>query len=301
LKISPPTLDGENPYQEEMTQQRIDRLGQRFTLFSILLPVVIVVILTLGYLDLKRRVVGLQDSGAATVQTLSDDLMSRFSTLSVRVAELEAHLEKTMADAAALRSEQTDRLTQFETRLKDLEAEQLASRQLKAATETLAQQVAALTERLDGQEASLKATADQLEGKILKAAESVQATAADVAGLTTTVEPIREEQAALAATVKRLEASLDANREAAQQALTKQKETAARQVQQALEPLEARLETLDREIGQVQRDVAAVRASAARPAPSPPSPAMPPPKSSPETPPDVVDLEPGQIIEKPLQ
>lgn len=299
MKISPPTLDGGNPYQDELTQLRIDRLAQRLTLLSTLLPIAIVVILALGYVDLKRRVAGLQDSGAATVQTLSDDLMSRFSTLSVRVAELEAHLEKTMADAAALRSEQTDRLTQFEARLKDLETEQLAGRQLKAATETLAQQVASLTERLDSQDTSLKTTANRLEGEIRATAASIQAIEARVADLTAAVEPIREEQAALAAEVKRLGAAIKRDREASQQAEEKQKEAAARQLKQSLQPLGTRLQALENDIGRIKR------ALAARPAPAQPSPsaapASPPAASSPAGSPDLPDLEPGQIIEKPLQ
>lgn len=289
MKISPPPLDGGNPYQDELTQLRIDRLGQRLTLLSILLPIAIAVILALGYVDLKRRVAGLQDSRAATVQTLSDDLMSRFSTLSVRVAELEAHLEKTMADAAALRSEQTDRLTQFEARLKDLEAEQLAGRQLKAATETLAQQVASLTERLDSQDTSLKTTSNRLEGEIQATAASLQAIEARVADLTAAVEPIREEQAALAAEVERLGAATKRDREASRQAEEKQKEAAARQLKQSLQPLGARLQALENDIGRIKRDLAA------RPAPASP------PASSSAGSPDLPDLEPGQIIEKPLQ
>lgn len=298
MKISPPTLDGGNPYQDELTQLRIDRLGQRLTLLSTLLPIAIVVILALGYVDLKRRVAGLQDSGAATVQTLSDDLMSRFSTLSVRVAELEAHLEKTMADAAALRSEQTERLTQFEARLKDLETEQLAGRQLKAATETLAQQVASLTERLDSQDTSLKTTSNRLEGEIQATAASLQAIEARVADLTAAVEPIREEQAALAAEVERLGAAIKRDREASRQAEEKQKEAAARQLKQSLQPLGARLQALENDIGRIKRDLAA------RPAPAQPSPSAAPaspPASSSAGSPDLPDLEPGQIIEKPLQ
>ncbi|MEE4607752.1 MAG: hypothetical protein V2L15_02605 [Desulfobacteraceae bacterium] len=299
LKITPPTLDGENPYQDELTQLRIDRLGQRLTLLSVLLPIAIVVILALGYLDLKRRVAGLQDSGAATVQTLSDDLMSRFSTLSVRVAELEAHLEKTMADAAALRAEQADRLAKFEGQIKDLEAEKISSQQLKAATEALAQQVASLTEQLDGQNAALKAAAEGFDADMQALVESIEAVKTDLARLAQAIEPIERDQTAMENEVKRLGAALETDRQAAQQTLERQKAASARQVQQALQPLETRLETLRRKMEQVQRDIAAVQAAARTPRPAAPKPAPAPAPAA--SPPALPDLEPGQIIEKPLQ
>lgn len=294
MKITPPTLDGENPYQDELTQLRIDRLGQRLTLLGILLPVAVVVILALGYLDLKQRVVGLQDSGAATVQTLSDDLMSRFSTLSVRVAEMETHLEAAAADAAALRTEQTDRLAKFEARIKGLEAEKTGAQQLKAATEALAQQVASLTERLDGQEAAFKAAAESRQAEMQAMAASVEAAKADLAALVNAVEPVKKAQAVLEGEVKRLAAALETDRQAAQQALERQKAASARQLQQALQPMEGRLETLGRKLEQIQSDLAALKAPARRPAPPAPPRAPSPAPASP-------DLEPGQIIEKPLQ
>jgi chromosome segregation ATPase len=306
LKISPPQFDGENPYQDEMTQLRIDRLGHRLTLLSVLLPIAIVVILALGYLDLKGRVIGLQDSGAASVQTLSDDLMSRFSTLSVRVAELEAKVEKSASEGAAQQTAHVDRIAKIEARLKALEADKLNRQQLQATIETIAQQVAALTERIGGQDAALKTATERINGQMQAAAESLIAVETSMAALTAAIEPIKKNQAALDTEVKRLGAALKTDREASQQALGQQKEATSRQIQQLVQPLEARLETLRRKVEQLQRDMAAAQAPARPrvPATSPStaprgtvSPPQPPPSTAPATP----DIEPGQIIEKPLQ
>lgn len=68
---------------------RIEKLNHRVTLISILIPVLIVVILGVTYLDIKRRVVRTEDSGQLTAQTLSESLQSRFSTLSVGQAMIE--------------------------------------------------------------------------------------------------------------------------------------------------------------------------------------------------------------------
>lgn len=78
----------------QVDELRIERLNQRMTLISILIPVLIVVILGIAYLDIKRRVIRTEDVGTETVQQLSEDLESRFSSLSLSQAHLEEALAK---------------------------------------------------------------------------------------------------------------------------------------------------------------------------------------------------------------
>ena len=46
--------DPDELYQEEMKDLRVEKLNQRITLFSILLPCLLVIILYFGYRDLKK-------------------------------------------------------------------------------------------------------------------------------------------------------------------------------------------------------------------------------------------------------
>jgi hypothetical protein len=78
----------------QVDELRIEKLNHRMTLISILIPVLIVVILGVAYLDIKRRVIRTEDSGAVTAQHLSEDLESRFSSLSLSQAHIEEALAK---------------------------------------------------------------------------------------------------------------------------------------------------------------------------------------------------------------
>jgi chromosome segregation ATPase len=61
-------------YQEEVKDLRIEKLSQRITLISILLPCLIAVAIYLGYRDLTGRVNQGQDSGNIEVQKLSNQM-----------------------------------------------------------------------------------------------------------------------------------------------------------------------------------------------------------------------------------
>ena len=77
-------------YQEEVKDLRIEKLSQRITLISILLPCLIAVAIYLGYRDLTGRVNQGRDSGNIEVQKLSiqmqelskkfDEKLNKFST-----------------------------------------------------------------------------------------------------------------------------------------------------------------------------------------------------------------------------
>lgn len=76
-------------YQQEIKDLRIEKLSQRVTLISILIPLLIGIMLFLAYFDIKERVVQTHDVGAEKVLNLSKDLEASFSSLSVKFAKLE--------------------------------------------------------------------------------------------------------------------------------------------------------------------------------------------------------------------
>ena len=78
----------------EINELRLEKVSQRVTLISIMIPVLIVIVLVIAYLDIKKRVVQTEDTGTIEFQKLSTDLESRFSSLSVRQARLEGDMAK---------------------------------------------------------------------------------------------------------------------------------------------------------------------------------------------------------------
>ena len=78
---------------------RLEKLSTRITLVAVLIPCLLVVVLTVAYLDIKHRVISTQNTGSMGVQNLSKDLDSRFSSLSLRQAKID---EQMAANSATL-------------------------------------------------------------------------------------------------------------------------------------------------------------------------------------------------------
>lgn len=73
---------------------KLDKLSRRLTLITILIPCLIGGILFLAYRDIQTRVGQVSDTGTTKVKTLSKDLKSRYSFLSVKHAKLQVDFTK---------------------------------------------------------------------------------------------------------------------------------------------------------------------------------------------------------------
>jgi uncharacterized phage infection (PIP) family protein YhgE len=89
--------DDENPDfqpQEDIDNIQVVKLNKRVTRISILIPCLIVVITLAAYLDLKKNISITDSTGSMGVKALSKELESKFSSLSLRQANLEDDLTK---------------------------------------------------------------------------------------------------------------------------------------------------------------------------------------------------------------
>ena len=314
----PPELG--NPYREELTELRIDRLGQRVTLFSVLLPLLLAVILALGYLDLKSRVTGLQDTGTTRIEHLAEDLESRFSSLSVRVAQLEQTLSQRLAGLEKNDADLSTRIGPMAEDLKRLEAAKAGRKDVEESLTGLEQKIAPLTQELAAGQKALKTLQDRVEVRSADLAKGLEAGKTERAGLSQGLDAVKNQIDALSknfegmAKIQRtLEAhatrqqQIEADRKTLETELRRELETVRGLAQKEADSLEQRIERLTRRMDQLQRSDAATPGKTAaappgrdRKAESPlpaetGSPAKPPPQSE-RTP----ELSPGQIIEKPL-
>ena len=80
--------------QEEIDDFQVEKLSKRITRISILIPCLIVVITLAVYLDLKKNISITDSTGSMGVKALSKKLESKFSSLSLRQANLEDDLTK---------------------------------------------------------------------------------------------------------------------------------------------------------------------------------------------------------------
>jgi hypothetical protein len=125
----------------EVNELKLEKISTRVTLISILIPVLIVIVLVVAYLDIKKRVVQTEDTGTIEFKKLSGDLESRFSSLSLRQAKLEDAMEKfTRQNDQATAAVQV-RLEKLNDSIKEVRRSAIGMKELNAAKQEMVQQI----------------------------------------------------------------------------------------------------------------------------------------------------------------
>ena len=114
FKMRMENWETESLYAEERRDLKLEKLTQKVTIISIIIPVLIGVILVISYLDIKSTVSTVQDTGESGVQSLSQNLESRFSSLSLKFATLEESFQKKTGQAAKTRESLEKRVKEAE-------------------------------------------------------------------------------------------------------------------------------------------------------------------------------------------
>lgn len=170
-----PEEESHYPIQSEIEDLKVEKLSQRVTIITILIPILIVVILGVTYLDIKRRVISTETSGSKGFENLSRDLESRFSSLSLRQAALEENFKNESTTLNAASAKMGVRIKETDTALKALSDAAATQKALKNAVSKsmaaldkkmapLTQQLAAVNEKLTTQSHETAASLSELEG-----------------------------------------------------------------------------------------------------------------------------------------
>jgi DNA repair exonuclease SbcCD ATPase subunit len=114
-------IDDKSAMREEIIEQRLEKLSIRVTLISILVPVLIFVIFTVAYLDMKSRIFSMHDTGVDELQKLSRDLESKFSSLSVRFAKFEESFSEREASLKVIEESFSKKMVPMEKAVSALE------------------------------------------------------------------------------------------------------------------------------------------------------------------------------------
>ena len=85
-------------YQDEVNSLKIDKLNNRVTIISIILPCLIGAVIFFAYLDVKEQVVSVDTTKETEVKQLSQDLEEKFNALDVKIAEVGYTLDKKLPE-----------------------------------------------------------------------------------------------------------------------------------------------------------------------------------------------------------
>jgi DNA repair exonuclease SbcCD ATPase subunit len=152
---------------------RLEKINTRLTFISILIPVLIVIVLVIGYLDIKKMVLRSEDTGTMSVQNLSKDLESRFSSLSLRQAQLEEQ-------ATALGDQNSKAMARIEVKLKDLTDSVAALNTTTASKKVMQSSIADVDKKLNNIGNGLEETQSRFNATIEQWHKSMEQWEADL-------------------------------------------------------------------------------------------------------------------------
>lgn len=99
---------------DQIEYRRFEKLSQRVTIITILIPILIGIMVFIGYRGIREMVSQTQDTGAKELTSLSQSLESTISNLSIKQAKLEEMLAGKLADLEKMETTVQDSLKQME-------------------------------------------------------------------------------------------------------------------------------------------------------------------------------------------
>ncbi len=156
----------ETPIPSDVEDLRIEKLSHRMTIITILIPMLLVVILVIAYLDIKKRVIQTEDTGQLTAETLSRDVESRFESLIMTQKGIEENLARLKDQSdQSLAKIQID-LKKLNDRLESAGRDMVSQKEMNATKNKLDQNVANVAQSVDDLKLQVGQLAEALQPRI---------------------------------------------------------------------------------------------------------------------------------------
>ena len=151
-KEEAPVEDSLQPdhYHQEINTIKIEKLSNRVTIISIIIPCLIIAVLVFAYMDIQEKVVDVDVTQKSQVEAMVKKTEEKLNALDVRIAKDRFDLEKGLE--ALSKKEQA-----LENQVAKMAAEKADAKSLKTSLADLGKKIAA-------NEASVKNTAKELKG-----------------------------------------------------------------------------------------------------------------------------------------
>lgn len=124
LEDDKPGIEGEI-FQQEANTLKIEKLSQRVTIISVIIPCIIIAILVFVYLDITEKVVDVDQTQANQMEQVSQDLEIKLNALDVRIAKATHELDEKLTALESKRQaleNQTAKMSAAKVDLKAMEA-----------------------------------------------------------------------------------------------------------------------------------------------------------------------------------
>lgn len=141
-------IDEESPdtvFQDEIKNLRLEKLGKRVTIISVLIPCFICILLVLVYLDLRNRVTANESVGVTNIQSLTKNFDTRLDELSSQLSKIEESLASNTASYEKKLSSLKFRIYKSENRIKKINSSKADNKDL----ETVKKEINNFSTKLD--------------------------------------------------------------------------------------------------------------------------------------------------------
>nr|WP_319493535.1 hypothetical protein [uncultured Desulfobacter sp.] len=145
---------GGSVFQQEANTLKIEKLSQRVTIISVIIPCIILAILIFVYLDITEKVVDVDQTQADHVAQVSQDLDIKLNALDVRIAKATHELDEKLTAIETKRQALENQTAKMSAAKVDLKAMEAALAKLDKRIKTNADQnksTLAATERINQQ------------------------------------------------------------------------------------------------------------------------------------------------------
>ncbi len=180
-------------HQNELRELKIEKLGQRVTLLTFLIPCMIGIILVITYLDIKDRVTRSHDTGAIGVQKLSKDLVSKFSSLSLEQAKIKDIQAKKLPELEKSAAFLKSRITKLQKSMDQMTASTISRDELTRVAETLTNRVADIPQGLQSDFETLALVDDRIVEDTRRISSDIKTLSNNMAEIDTRINIIRKE------------------------------------------------------------------------------------------------------------
>lgn len=169
-------------YQDEMwgleRESQIQRLNQRITLLSVLLPCLLGAILLFAYLEFNDKVNKTMTMGSGQVEALSENMEDKIASLSHQYGELEKLLSESIANLKKTNTLIANDLRENQRETKKLTTSKVDKKALEQAIKKESAQTAktleALSNELNGQKQAVEKLNETLNKEVVQIAQVIE-------------------------------------------------------------------------------------------------------------------------------
>lgn len=187
FKINIDAVHSDALIREEKKDTRIEKLNQKVTIITILIPCIIIILLLVSYLDIKNKITGVHDSGTMEIQTLSKNIDKKTVELSSLYTKLEGSFERKIS---ALDKTGSALKTDLQDSVKEITAKKADKTEIANTVAEINKQISLVRNDLSAVANKVKGMDTNLSQKVSELARTLGKIENDLARLNTDISGI---------------------------------------------------------------------------------------------------------------